>query len=960
MSTPRILVVEDNPIARKMVGVTLRAEGWKVLEAEDASQALSLAREEVVDVALVDLLLPDADGVDVARRLRALPGGAELPILAVSGFVSRFEQGDAVNAVFTGSLIKPVEPEQLIAAIRPFLALAPLATIPPRGSGKVLVVDDDAVDLKLGRIQLGLQGYGVVTCLGSATAVEEARRHRPVAVVSDVLMPDLDGFQLCAALRKCPDLSDVPVILHSSFYAEPDDEKLARRVGASALVTKSPDFSSVSAALREALGAPLPLPAPGPSEVASEHTRRLLRQLERQAAANRGLERQVATQSAQLVLLGGMADALVRGNETERVLVEVFNACLDAAGISHGAMYLRDDANAIRLLCSIGYEGTDDSEVHGFFGRADLLEEAIEQGSQTTFVGEPWKELLLRAGVASAQVVPLSAGGDALGALFVGARSVDANAATFLRLVGVQMSQTIAVTRAFLRVTQSERRYRALVDNASSAIISMDDQGVIREINGQGRAIVGLAENQMSGRHFSEFITPGDRDRAFEHFRQIVETGAAALIELGVERADGTTRRVEATGTRVDIGTEKVCLIIAADVTERRLLEDELRQAQKMEAIGRLAGGVAHDFNNVLTAITSFATFAQEDMVEDDPRRRDIDEVLRAARRAVGLTQQLLAFSRKQPIQPRVVDLNRLLPDASKMLRRTIGEDIELVTVLADDPWPVFIDPGQFEQVVMNLAVNARDAMPRGGRLVFETANVAGEQSKRGDHVVLRVSDDGVGMSREVQAHLFQPFFTTKAPGEGTGLGLSTVYGLVKQAGGDVQVESAPGEGTCFEIWLPRANESREREGSVAPSSDALGGAETVLVVEDDSLVRAAAVRILEKRGYRVIQASDGAEALNQFRRHEADIDLLITDVVMPKGGGPEIAETLRAASPGLKVLFMTGYTENAAALGEIRASETAVLHKPFTAFGLLSKVRQLLDDPECDVAAAGAAIGAR
>jgi len=385
---------------------------------------------------------------------------------------------------------------------------------------------------------------------------------------------------------------------------------------------------------------------------------------------------------------------------------------------------------------------------------------------------------------------------------------------------------------------------------------------------------------------------------------------------------------------------------------ETRALEEQLRQSQKIEAIGQLAGGVAHDFNNLLTVIKGYGQMSLMGLKEGDPLKENIDEIQKAAEKAAGLTRQLLAFSRRQVLEVKVVDLNTALKDLDKMLRRMIREDVGLEMHLTEDLGSVKVDPGQIEQVVINLAVNARDAMPSGGKLTIETANVEldKEYARRhvavtpGRYVMLSVSDTGVGMAKEVQEKIFEPFFTTKEKGMGTGLGLSTVYGIVKQSGGNIWVYSEPGQGTTFKIYLPRVNEPVEEIGKKALIEEVPTGNETILVVEDDEEVRKLAVRILEKQGYRVFMAKQGNDALSLCEKHDEPIHLIVTDVVMPGMSGRKLAERLKETHPEMKVLYMSGYTDNAIVHHGVLEPGIQFLQKPFTVESLSRKVREVLD----------------
>ena len=401
------------------------------------------------------------------------------------------------------------------------------------------------------------------------------------------------------------------------------------------------------------------------------------------------------------------------------------------------------------------------------------------------------------------------------------------------------------------------------------------------------------------------------------------------------------------------------------DITERKHaaeemanLQEQLRQSQKMEAIGCLAGGIAHDFNNLLTVIKGYGQLSLLGLKEDSPLRGNIEEINRATDRSADLIRQLLIFSRRQVMEMRVLDLNILLQNLDKMLRRVIGEDIELVTLLAEDPGRVKTDPGQIEQVILNLAVNARDAMPSGGKLTIETANVELDETYArrhvavtpGRYVMLAVSDTGVGMTPEVRDRVFEPFFTTIEKGKGTGLGLSTVYGIVKQSEGNIWVYSEPGHGTTFKIYLPQAEELLEEVKEKVVGEELPCGSETVLVVEDEGEVRKVAARILRGQGYKVLEASNGADTLMICKEQKEPIHLILTDVVMPKMSGCELAKCISSIRPEIKVLYMSGYTDNAITHNGILEEGMKYIQKPFTMGALVGKVREVLDNKDVSV----------
>lgn len=450
-------------------------------------------------------------------------------------------------------------------------------------------------------------------------------------------------------------------------------------------------------------------------------------------------------------------------------------------------------------------------------------------------------------------------------------------------------------------------------------------------------------------------VHPEDRERVADELAHYAAAGKDAFqLTFRVQAEDGTVIWTESytEAVRAPDGTVSHYQGAWLDITERKALEERLLQAQKMEGIGRLAGGVAHDFNNLLTAISGYANFALETVGEKHPVAGDLHGILDATSRAADLTRQLLAFSRKQIFEMKILDVNVLIQGMGKMLRRLIGEDIDLVVVPGAAPAAVRADASQIEQVLVNLVVNARDAMPDGGTLTIETSNVTLDDAyvrthpgaAIGGYVLIAVTDTGVGMTDEVKSHIFEPFFTTKEPGKGTGLGLSTVFGIVKQHGGNIYVYSEPGVGTTFKVYLQQAEESALERSSRAEDERVVGGTETVLVTEDDAAVRQMAARILRSLGYTVLEASNGAEALQTARTHGGRIDLLITDVVMPRMNGRELAQRLAGICPGVKVLYVSGYTENAIAHNHVLEEGAWFLQKPFARRALAHKVRQVLE----------------
>jgi two-component system, cell cycle sensor histidine kinase and response regulator CckA len=507
-------------------------------------------------------------------------------------------------------------------------------------------------------------------------------------------------------------------------------------------------------------------------------------------------------------------------------------------------------------------------------------------------------------------------------------------------------------SQAEVALRASEERFRALVENSSDALLLIDAQGRIQYMAPSSARHFGWTPDEVIGRSLFDVIHPEDRDQiAGAMSGPLADAGESTTVEIRVQHADGAYRTLEAVAVNhVNDPSVGAIVVNARDVTERRRLEEQLRHSQKMEALGQLAGGVSHDFTNLLTAILGYCELALSDLRPDDPMRHDLEEIRSAGERASSLTRQLMAFARRQILQPQIVDVNALVRQLERLVRRLLSAQIELVTTLGPDVSRVKVDPVSIEQVIVNLAVHARDAMPGGGRVTIETANLSidgGDGSdgsmQPGPYVLIAVRDTGEGMDPEARERVFEPFFVAGEQGKSSGLGLATVYATVRQNGGHIQVESQPGAGTCFNIFLPPAvSVFIPRSADRTDHIEDKGGWETVLVVEQDDAVRALAREVLRRHGYAVLEARHGVDALRLAERHRDPIHLLMTDVVTPHMSGRDVAERLTSARPTMKVLFVLGQAGDELA-GDLARGST-FLRKPFTPDALARKVRVLLD----------------
>ena len=521
----------------------------------------------------------------------------------------------------------------------------------------------------------------------------------------------------------------------------------------------------------------------------------------------------------------------------------------------------------------------------------------------------------------------------------------------FLSSVGGHIALAIERRRSEDALRKNEEMFRLLFSYNPLPTWVMDRESLkFLEVNEAAVLQYGYSQNEFKRMTVLDFRPEEERSKYLDQLKLIPHEG----LYHGSwkhRKKDGKIIQVETISHELEYEGRRVRMVVAQDVSERYLLEQQLRQSQKMEAVGRLAGGVAHDFNNLLMVIKGHTELLLNALPSEDKYSRKIEQIDRAADRASALTRQLLAFSRLQVLQPQVINLNGVVEEMGKLLPRLIGEDIELVIRGAEDLGAIRADASQMEQVIMNLAVNARDAMPNGGRLLIETSNAELDSTynevhpivRQGRYILLAVSDTGTGMNAETQARIFEPFFTTKPQGKGTGLGLSTVYGVVKQSGGFIWVYSEVGRGTSFKIYLPRVDQPIERVGAGRVASEAPRGTETILLAEDEQDVREVAREFLESGGYTVIEARDGAEALKRVEKYDGAIDLLVTDMVMPGITGQELTARLQKNRPEIRVLYMSGYSEQAAADSARGNSSIRLLSKPFSRWALLRAVHEIL-----------------
>jgi PAS domain S-box-containing protein len=833
---------------------------------------------------------------------------------------------------------------------------------------RVLVVDDRAVNRHFLVNLLGYCGYQLSEAADGAEALEAIRRAPPDLVITDLLMPVMDGEELVRRMKAEGRLASIPVIFYTATYSASDARGIADGCGVQAVLAKPSEPETILATVSEVLG-PAALPAMG-GGVGGEEQDTLKAILEGGRAASEALP-PLALKLASLVEFGMSVTGVL---DLDALLEELVAAAQDILGVRYaGAGLLDNSGKALARFAARGIPRTPALPA----AREGVLGEVLASGRPRLVVaaGTPPGSLGLPSGhppVWSLLVVPMVARTGLLGWLYLADPPVSAPfdgvaeqlattlasqfavAAEAARLQGEIQGHAGQLRKEIADRQAAQDLFRQMAETIEEVFwVSEPGEKPIKYVSPAFERVWGIPAERLYEKPgiWLDAIHPTDRPRVVEAIGRGEESGAYDET-YRIVRPDTSMRWVRDRAFPVRDASGKVVRMfgIAEDVSRGKDLELQVQQAMKMEAVGRLAGGVAHDFNNLLMVILGQSSLILPRVAADEKARRGLEDIQEAGQRAAGLTRQLLAFSRKQVLQPRLLDTNEVVRNLQRILARMIGEDVILHAELASGAWPILADAGQVEQVVMNLAVNARDAMPRGGRLTMETKNVRLAKSPvhdleglpTGDYLCLAVSDTGTGMDEEVRKRVFEPFYTTKE--KGTGLGLATVYGIVRQSGGTVTVYSEPGQGTTFKVYLPRAilpgaPRTDDLEGGELPT-----GTETVLLVEDEEAVRKLARLLLEAQGYTVIEATSGPGALEVLAGGRVSIQLLLTDTIMPVMSGRELAQKAQAARPDLKVIYMSGYTDDAVVRHGVLSQEVAFLQKPFTPLDLARKVRGVLD----------------
>ena len=871
---------------------------------------------------------------------------------------------------------------------------------------EILIAEDSPTQAEQLKYVLEEQGYTVTVAANGEQALAAARERKPALIISDILMPGMDGYTLCKQVRSDRELEDTPVMLVTSLTG-PHDILKGLECGADNFITKPYEEKYVLSRIQHILSnRQLPkrervqfgaeVHFAGRKQFISAEQQQILGLLlstyEEAVRINQELgakKKELERSHQSLQALYRLAEGLNEATSEKTVLEKALERAMELPGVQAGWICLWEAEAGFRLAAARGLPPA--LEPRGAWQgdclcRRQLLAGEFKQAAKVLEC-----ERLQQAGGDALGLryhasVPLRSGERVVGVMnLAGTEQGLFRDEDLKTLCGVGNQIAVAIQRAHLleqlerkveertaalteevahrrqteeTLRRSETSYRTLFEAANDAIIIFEpEEEIILAANSRACDTYGFSQDELIGMSLKRLTK--DVPRGEQQVGRLLQEGTGRNVETVHLNKDGQPLEMLVNASVIEYEGRKAILSINRDITERKRLEEQFRQSQKLEAIGQLAGGVAHDFNNLLGVIIGYSDLLLDSYGPEDPPRKKVEKIRKAADSAVSITRQLLAVGRKQVLETKVLDLNAVVTEMGRMLRRLIGEDIELVIAPSPELGRVEADPGQIEQIIMNLVVNARDAMPRGGRLIIGTGNAELDGAYRkqrpevqpGPYVMLEVSDTGVGMDAEIQARIFEPFFTTKEKGKGTGLGLATVYGIVKQSGGYIWVYSEPGEGTTFKVYLPRVEAAvvAFRSGAVREKLARASG--TVLLVEDAEPLRTLARELLEGCGYTVLEAKDGAEAMEVAGQHAEPIHLLLTDVVMPGMSGPELAERLTPGRPGMKVLYVSGYTNEAVNHRLPMKEGMAFLQKPFTRQALASKVRELLSTGEREAA---------
>lgn len=814
---------------------------------------------------------------------------------------------------------------------------------------KILIIEDYAADRKFLATLLRVSGHKPFEADDSAPALALLEVERPDLVLVDLLMPSMDGFEFTRLVRNDPRFAATPILFHTAAQLETEACILAAKLGVTHILRKPADPDLILRAIGEALHA---------KEIASPKYFGLASSGKSKSEMPASKVDSILPRLSAFIRLGeGMHSAA----NTRELMGKLCSGARDLIGAKYAAAVLCDaDGARVEHFFVSGVDRTVQESMTKPNLREGILHHVLSSNrclTSDSLRGDALEFFFPREKLHSFIGIPVGVPNKVHGLLFLvnklGGVNFNDEDMTLLGALATQASATLVNTALYWKLRQSEEHFRSLFETANDVIFILNEAGIVKELNPAFERTLGWPRTDWIGRNFRDLLMPEELEVTQADIREVCSGREVPPRRYRVRCHLGRYKILEARMAVRSRERGKIEIMgISRDVTEQQELEMQLRQSQKMEAVGNLAGGIAHDFNNILAVILGYSERVLNDLDKQSPLHDPVSKILDSAERGAALTQKLLAFSRKEPIAPKVLSLDSIVADVEHMIRRLIGEKVELILQKKAGFRSIRADQAQIEQILLNLAVNAKDAMARGGKLTLTLASCRLDESaarvspgaRPGDYALLTVTDTGSGMSDEVKTHIFEPFFTTKAVGKGTGLGLATVYSIVRQCGGFILVESEIGKGTTFELYFPV-----ERAQAIEVSADLFaqlpaGGTETILVVEDNDEVRAMIVEGLQRVGHVTLEARDGKDAIALARQSGRRIDLLICDFVLPGMNGDELFEEVRADHSGIRIIFTSGHSEETT-LAKIRDAKLPFIQKPFSMAALTKLVRRVLDE---------------
>lgn len=977
-AAPFVLLVEDNPITRKLVRLAFEKENIELVDANDGATAIAIATDRRPDLILQDLLLPDMDGFELVQRLRQLPLIRTVPILAFSGLLSQLDETKIGGSGFTDFVTKPIEPSKLVRIVRAHLPASEAAPVAFGRQRRIILADDDEVQRKLSVFRLTRLGFDVVDVADGQAALDAARQQRPAAILTDAMMPVLDGFGLCSAVRQDEQLKDIPIVLVTSTYVDERDRELSRLAGANQFVIRTPDLRDLIEALKSVLGGGQRHRASGMADTAEferERASRTMVQLERQAAAAASARAQCATLSAELAVLHAISEALTQDKDIDQVLREILAACCDAGGVSVGALHVTMDGKAMRTIQVVSHVGDGGATPSPEMTRAELdavmVDHRVKLVTRRDATGAEL-DWLTRKGVESALVVPLQHKGQSLGALVMMSISAEFGLderMVFAEAVAYQVSVALTLTRAFEERETAARLAREHARLLESVFSSISDPIVVVDASGRATTWNQAASDLIGAKVLARQHAPyPDWTRHFEMFHTDRATPfaaaerpiARALRGEHVERVDafltypqnpdGAWISVAARPLLDESGAVRGAVAVTRDVTAEKSAQEQLLISDRMASIGMMAAGVGHEINNPLSAVVANLEMASSELTslgaELGPEALgDLPAAIREAYQAAQLVRRIAAdlkvFSSGQADDNAPVDVEAVLESALRMAWNEIRHRARITKQFAGVP-PALGAESRLGQVFLNLLVNAAHAIPV-GHVDGNEIRLATSVDDRG-RIVVEIADTGGGIAPQVMKRLFTPFVTTKPLGVGTGLGLSICQRLVTAMGGEIWAESTVGVGTVFRVALPPVHADAVSE---APGAAAAGATEhepsgraDILVIDDEDLIGMLLTRAL--KAHNVTVMSSAKDAMARIEAGER-FDLILCDLMMPVMTGIEFhaALTRRFPEQARALMFLTGGAFSKETAAFLDSVPNRHLEKPFD----VGKLRQCVND---------------